>query len=312
MEVYRYPSEFFVNKNINIFLTRGFKKADMGFYVLIVTPCKIQHNRKIYKYSFHKKSMTNIIQDVKPTETASAYVEKPFDQAKVELEAVGGYDIISLEDNAKLRIAMGTNHSVSQRGNYTREGFLYVPQKGIFLVKNSPIMANAKEATKCHRNGREFYLTGEQVEEALKDSVKIKSGDSIPTKRFGEDELTRYAFGETAQAYGDFLKQAKINEMPVWLASVEKKPFARQAWLHRLGGGGRSVLYGYYWFLSYYFAVRGVRNTSADEGSASAPRKIISVEDLLNKTGYTSDYAPSQIKKLQNILEEKGYVITKK
>ncbi len=53
-----------------------------------------------------------IIQDVKPSETESAYVERPFDEAKAELEA-GGYNIASLEQFAKLRIAQGKDSHVA-------------------------------------------------------------------------------------------------------------------------------------------------------------------------------------------------------
>jgi hypothetical protein len=47
---------------------------------------------------FSLESMA-IIQDVKPTGTDSAYVEKPFDEAKKELED-NGYHIVSLEEFA--------------------------------------------------------------------------------------------------------------------------------------------------------------------------------------------------------------------
>jgi len=57
------------------------------------------------------------------------------------------------------------------------------------LTKNSPIIDNAREATKCHRNGNEFYLNKEQVEEALENSVEIKN-QNIPTNKLGENEIT--------------------------------------------------------------------------------------------------------------------------
>lgn len=251
-----------------------------------------------------------IIQDVKPTRTLSGYVEEPFDEANTELEA-DGYRLISLEQFANLRIEQGKDSHVANYGAYTREGFLYVPQKGIFLVRNSPIIANAKEATECHREGREFYLTNEQVEEALRESVQFKDSSSIPTKRFGENDIAVFAFGRNAQKYGDFLKEAGTNEMPVFLASIGKIPFAMQAWLHWLDVGSRSGLDGDNWGLDCGNAVRGVKFTSADEGSASAQRKIISVEDLLEEASRTSSFAPDQIKMLGNILEQRGYGITK-
>lgn len=220
----------------------------------------------------------------------SAYVAKPFDEAKAELEA-SGYEIISLEDNAKLRIAKGANREVSLSGNYTKEGFLYVPKKGIFLVRNSPIMANAKEATDCHRNGKEFYLTQEQVEKALADSIEV-SGKSIPTNRFGDEELTNYAFGKTAKAYGEFLKQAGINEMPVWLANITDKAFAKQAWLCRLGGSYGSGLDGY-GGLYCRGAVRGVRLASTE---GAKPAKI-STPNLKKILKYSRQFVPSVAKK---------------
>ena len=225
--------------------------------------------------------MTNIIQDVKPAGTASAYVEKPFDEAKAELEGAG-YEIISLPQFAKLRIDQEKDAHVSNYGAYTKEGFLYVPQKGIFLVRNSPIMDNAKEATQCHRKGNEFYLTDKQVEESLVDSiqVKVKHGETIPTKRFGENDLTAYAFGAEAENYGVFLKEAGIKEMPVYLANIANKAFARQAWLHRLVADGQSFLDGYYWVLNCNLAVRGVKVASADEGSASVARNLYSPESF--------------------------------
>jgi hypothetical protein len=252
-----------------------------------------------------------IIQDVKPTRVESGYVEAPFDVAKAELEA-NRYKLISLEQFAQTRIDQGKDSHVANGGAYTREGFLYVPQRGIFLVRNSPINANAKEATQAHREGREYFLTAEQVEEALKDSVQFKDSSSIPTRRFGEDEKTVFAFRQTAGKYGEFLKEAGIKEIPVYLASLGNKPFARQAWLRRLVDDDGSGLSGSKRVLDYNYAVRGVRIASADEGSASVPRKIITVESLLEEASRTSSFAPNQVKILGNILEQRGYIITPK
>nr|MBA4405063.1 hypothetical protein [Nanoarchaeum sp.] len=64
--------------------------------------------------------------DIKPTGIASAYVEAPFDIALEELEEAG-YKPISLEQNARLRIQQGKGADVSRKGNWTREGFIYIP-----------------------------------------------------------------------------------------------------------------------------------------------------------------------------------------
>ena len=198
-----------------------------------------------------------IIQDVKPTGMDSAYVEKPFDEAKKELET-NGYHVASLEEVAKLRISQGITSHVTNCGSYVREGFIYVPQRGIFLTKKSPIMTNAKKATNCHRNGNDFYLTNEQVKKALTDSILFKNSKSIPTNRFAEDEITVFAFGKTAENYGKFLEQANIKKISIYLANFKKKPFARQVWLHGLDCDCGSKLVGD-GGLNYYDVVRGVK-----------------------------------------------------
>ncbi len=213
-----------------------------------------------------------ITQDIKKGKLHSAYAVGAFDKAKEALES-NGYRVISLEEQAVLRVQEGSDSSVSRRGNWTREGFIYVPNRGAFLTKNSPIMANAKQATDCHRNGNEFYLNDEQVEKSLADSVLIKE-TQISTKRFGDEAITNFAFGKNAKAYGEFLKENGIDSIQVYLANSENKPFARQAWLCRIDSDGRSDLDGYDRDLSYgYDEVRGVR-ASANSKGASVARKI--------------------------------------
>ncbi|MEM4259431.1 MAG: hypothetical protein QXS38_01565 [Candidatus Pacearchaeota archaeon] len=211
-----------------------------------------------------------ITQDVKKGRLHSAYAIGAFDNAKEALES-NGYRVISLEQNAGLRVQEGADSSVSIRGNWTREGFIYVPNKGAFLTKDSPLMENAEWATDCHRNGKEFYLNDEQVEKSLADSVKITETE-IPTSRFADEAITNFAFGKNAKAYGEFLKENGIDSMQVYLANFENKPFARQAWLRRIDGdvsdliGCGNLSYG-------DDGVRGVR-ASANSKGASVARKI--------------------------------------
>ncbi|HLC57578.1 MAG TPA: hypothetical protein VJH95_03330, partial [Candidatus Nanoarchaeia archaeon] len=177
--------------------------------------------------------MPEITVDIKPRGTASAYIEAPFDTGKQALESQG-YRIISLEENARLRVQEGEQAFISQNGNWVREGAIYVKGKGAFLTKASPIMINPKAATDCHRAINDFYLNQEQLEQALADSFPI-SGNSIPTSSFGEKGLTNYAFGGFAKEYGEFLKEAGIKEMPIWLADIQEKPFVIPVWFCRLG-----------------------------------------------------------------------------
>ena len=207
-----------------------------------------------------------INEDIKPRGIASAYVVAPFDDGKLAL-AKRGYNIISLQENAVLRMQEGAGEDVSENGNWVREGVVYVPEKGVYLTKNSPIMANAKKAINAHRNGQDFYLTEEQVERSLEGAVKL-TNKAIPTNKFGENEITVYAFGEDAKRYGEFLKKAKIDEMPIWLTSIQEKPFARQMWFQGLGDFYRSGLVGNNWDLHNDDRVRGVRSGISAEGTA--------------------------------------------
>jgi len=209
----------------------------------------------------------------------SAYVAAPFDQAKEALENKG-YEMISLEQMAQLRIQEGKDSFVSKNGNWTKEGFLYVPKKGIFLTKNSPIMKSAEKATECHRNGNDFYPTSKQVEKALADSCKI-TDKAIPTSKFAEEELTAYAFGSQAKAYGEFLKEAGIKNLNIYTADMQDKPFATQAWLRRLGydsdlDGGN---WGCSWDLAYDLRTRGVQKVTAEGGSQKI--KMPNLQDIL-------------------------------
>jgi len=227
--------------------------------------------------------MANINVDIKPRGIASAYVEVPFDEGKEALEKQG-YRIISLQENAKLRMQEGKDAYVSRNGNWTREGVLYIPKKGIFLTKKSPIMENAKEATDCHRDNKEFYLNKEQVEKALADSVKLL-GNTIPTSRFGENKIANYAFGDSAKDYGLFLKEAGIEEMPVYLCNLEDKPFARQTWLRRLDSGSRSGVIGDDRNLDYYCRARGVRENAEGVAKNCEAYTINDIQKTLKAKG---------------------------
>ncbi|HLC73056.1 MAG TPA: hypothetical protein VJH20_00295 [Candidatus Nanoarchaeia archaeon] len=207
-----------------------------------------------------KMTEPRIYEDIRPIGESSAVMGNPFDKAKRALEEQG-YEIISLEDNARLRIQKGRNSYVSRHGNFVKEGVLYVPNKGIFLTKNSPIMRNAEEATNCHRNGNCYFLTDDQVEEALADSVEIKD-KSVPINKFAENAVTAYAFGEWAEHYGLFLKEAGIEKMLIRLVEFQDKPFASQLWffktIHYWEGHVLDGDYSLSWEGGGY--VRGLRN----------------------------------------------------
>ena len=192
------------------------------------------------------KSEINV--DIKPTRTTSAYVVAPYDRARQTLTEAG-YKEIDLQKNARLRMQQGKDAFVSRNGNWVKEDVIYVPNKGKLLTKVSHISSDPKQATDCHRNGEDFYLTPEQVEESLADSVLL-SVKEVPTNRFADCDITVYAFGEDAQKYGEFLRDVGIKAMPIWTTDFQEKPFARKLWFSSfdgrsdLGGCSRDLNYG--------------------------------------------------------------------
>jgi len=212
------------------------------------------------------------IVDIKPTGIESAVVYAPFDKA-LEALTKEGYEIISLPQNAKLRIQQGKDSYISTNGNWTREGVLYFPKEKPKLVRNSPILESAVKATNAHGKENEFYPTKKQIEKALEDSIDFPEKNiTIPTNRFDSDALTVYAFGgeKDAKAYGEFLRQVVgIKEMPVYAVDKDyvnekNKPFARQMWFRGLGyRSSLGGLGGSDWFLDGVDRLRGVKEGGA-------------------------------------------------
>lgn len=162
--------------------------------------------------------------DVKNNRVESAIVDVPFHIGKRILENLG-YSIISLEENARLRVQQGKNAEVSKSGNWVREDFLYVPKKERYITKNPQIMLNAEKATIASFYGKPFYLTPEQVEESLKKAVKLpKSYYHIPTNRFKEDEVTNFIFEEISEEYGYWLNN-ELNEDAITIFGSTLKSF---------------------------------------------------------------------------------------
>jgi len=229
----------------------------------------------------------------------SAYVAKSFDVAKTELEGKD-YAIITPEQFAQLRITNGASHRVSTNGAYTSMGNIMIPKKGRFLTPLSLVMKNPVEATQAHRSGKEFYVSGEDAEKALENSVIIPYNQSaIPTDKFGEDSIANFVFGKTAQKYGNFLKEAGISAMPLWFndekyINSQEKPFANQLWLRRLGGGFLSGLSGCSGVLSYGGAVRGVKFVEPRSGEDCAKILAPNLKEVLK---YSKQFVPEVARK---------------
>ncbi len=186
--------------------------------------------------------MREIYPDINQDGIESAVVCAPFDQGQKVLESKG-YKIISLGKNAGLRIQQGKDSHISKNGNWTREGVIWIPKETPKLVRHSPILYSAEQATRAHMQGKEFYPSREQLDEALAGSIDFPNKYiEIPTNRFNSEPLTCWAFeGEKeAEAYGEFLREAGIKRMPVYAVDKDyvdrqNQPFTRQVWFWCLG-----------------------------------------------------------------------------
>jgi hypothetical protein len=200
--------------------------------------------------------------DIKSTGIESAIIYAPFDRALTEFQK-NDYKLISLPQNAELRIQQGKDHYVSKNGNWVKEGALYVPRKGRFITRHFTVLDDPRKATQAHKKEKEYFVPGEQVEMALEDSVHVPYDvNEIPTDRFGENAIAMFCFGKNAKDYGLFLKDVGISNMPLWFneedyVQEQEKPYANQLWLGRLDF--RSGLYGYCKGLDYYVRSRGVK-----------------------------------------------------
>ncbi|MDP1728674.1 MAG: hypothetical protein Q8L27_00540 [archaeon] len=228
----------------------------------------------------------------------STYVGKPFDEAKAELENKD-YSIITPEQFAQLRIAKGASHSVSTSGAYTSMGDIMIPKKGRFLTPLSLVMKNPTEATQAHRNGKEFYVSDEDTEKALENSIVIPYNQSeVPFNRFAEDPITAFVFEKIAKEYGEFLqetfKEVGITAMPLLFdyeryINSQKSPFANQLWLHGLGGDVQSDLDGISRGLDYGDAVRGVKFVEPRSGEDRAKVSVPNLKEILK---YSEQFVP--------------------
>lgn len=179
--------------------------------------------------------MVHYIEDIKSRGVRSGVAHAPFDEA-LEILRDHGESIISIARNAQLRIQEGKDAYVCRYGHFVKEGVIYAPNRTPRLVKISPILASAKEATEACRQKKEFYPTQDALEVALRDSVEFPQEHAvIPVRRFNSDALTVFTFGgeKEARAYGDFLEQIGTREMLVCIVDKsyvdeQPKPFVRQ------------------------------------------------------------------------------------
>lgn len=182
--------------------------------------------------------MHTLIQDITKGELRSAYVEAPFNESKEILES-NDYNLISLEESLKL-LVLGADAHFEKKFFNVSEDFIYIPEKGVYLSKKSPIYRSPDESTNNLGLDEEFYLNDSQIEMALSDSIFIfpftegsRYGKEIciSTKDFKEDKRNVYAFGNLVQNHEAFLNKHFPSGFEFVIDCLEgrKRPYAKKA-----------------------------------------------------------------------------------
>lgn len=123
-----------------------------------------------------------------------------------------GYRVASLEDAVNLRLQEG-DESPFFKAHLVKTAGVHVPGKGFYITNKPLVIEN-------DLNGGDLTawvnLTDEQVEQVLADSVHVCHGDnpySIRTSRLGDELVTRYAFGDSADRYGLLLEALGVPNL---------------------------------------------------------------------------------------------------
>lgn len=226
-----------------------------------------------------------LIQDFENEEIVSARISDYFDKGLSVLKKER-YKLISMRDNIELSLARGYYAGSDVTCHRMAEAFIYIPNKGVFLSRNSPLVSRPNEAVKAHSPGSrgEFYLNEGQLEYGLRSSVQIPHDlKSISTDRFGEDSITEFCFGKKAKDYGKFLMENEFSILPVaatlgceprpydfafvlenrLFVNSQSKPFAYQAVFTPRGLGGISRI-------GYPTTIRGIKRQTKEAISASS------------------------------------------
>jgi hypothetical protein len=180
----------------------------------------------------------------------TAYVDGPFrdDLKKLNEE---GYVIPSLEDGALFRMQEWRGYDNLRSnfpyldGHFVREGLVCLPNREVYLVKDFSDQISADELP-C--KGVDIVVSEERAQHMLRNSVRVTSGNISPNE-FGSHPITKFAFGESAEEYGNFIKthvgweQISVH-LPAW--DELNSPLCRHAWFYWIDRSDPIVNKGFY------------------------------------------------------------------
>lgn len=164
----------------------------------------------------------------------SAFYVGALDEGIEKLTSLG-YRMPTIRETAMLRMQEGAQSKVSRNpGNWTVEGIVTIPNEGVYLARQSPVLANLNKAL----DNYPLSLTAEQVEGALKDSVRVEE-PWIKVDGLSDTPVGIFAFGDVAPGYEAFLKGDRMEYMPLFtfgnrMPAIGEKPEARQFWFRCL------------------------------------------------------------------------------
>lgn len=132
------------------------------------------------------------------------------------------------------------------------------------------------------------------------------------------NDYTDFIFGEYQSKFVKDTSLGDVRAMGIFPSSASGENAQMRAWfVYGLGGG--SVAFGGYGlddddgrFVGIAPEAQIAPGRTKDLVQRVDPSRVFSVSQVLEEAGLASDYAPNQITKLQNTLEQGGYRITKK
>ncbi|MDI6738019.1 MAG: hypothetical protein QME12_05915 [Nanoarchaeota archaeon] len=168
--------------------------------------------------------------------------------AKLRTEGLLPEDM-TMKRVAQAKLLAGDANDLWQKGRWTSNGFVYLPNNADILVtapKYTPFLKYIDKAVAEHDAGRESYV-GDEFQEIM-DNAKthpadaIKSGvlllkrqglrTELPTEAFGDMPVTCFLLEEIAGDYGFALKNKGRKSIPLIVAGEDyarkqNRPFSR-------------------------------------------------------------------------------------
>ena len=238
--------------------------------------------------------------DVRTNSLESGLVYAPFDKAITELRSQG-HEPIEAGLNAVLRILEGPQSSISQNGNYVKEGNIYLKEEQGIIVRGSPLLSDSQmlnQAIEANRQGRYFSTPNRELYEKFLKQVREDASKAPrerrailmpsykPFKISQKDNREVFDFLQLSQAYLDFVNQDSLTFYPISQDTLKgySGTVPTQLWFGSLDDG-RSDLVGNLDLVDDD-RVRGVRQVVSTAG-ANVAQKISQPESEL--------YTPEQI-----------------